>query len=110
MHSVNGSTPDINTGDSARSHTHPRNCFDMYYRNVKGLRTKQLELYENVCSTNYNIICLTETWLNNLCYDNSLLPDCYTVFLSESTSVAVEYSLPYPPESAPIYLFTYSWS
>jgi hypothetical protein len=33
------STPDINTGDSARSHTHPRNLFDMYYQNVRGLRT-----------------------------------------------------------------------
>jgi hypothetical protein len=53
----------------------------------------------------YNIICLTETWLNDLCYDRNLFRDCYTVFHSDRASVryvGVEYSLPYPPEFAPI--------
>jgi hypothetical protein len=70
-----------------RGHTHPGNCFDIYYQNIRGLRTKQLELYENVCSTDYNIICLTETWLNDPCYYHSLFPDCYTVFRSDRASV-----------------------
>jgi hypothetical protein len=71
------STPDINTGVSARSHTHPGNC----------LRTTQLELCENACSTDYNIICLTETWLYDLCYNHNLFPDCYTVLRSDRASV-----------------------
>jgi hypothetical protein len=80
-------TLDINTGGSARSHTHPGKCFHIYYQNVTGLRTKQLELFENVCSTDYSIICLTETWLNDLCYDHNLFPDCYSVFCSDRAFV-----------------------
>jgi hypothetical protein len=30
---------------------------------------------------------LTETWLNALCYDHNLFPDCYTVLRSERPSV-----------------------
>jgi hypothetical protein len=67
--------------------TPPGNCFDINYQNIGGLRTKQLELYENVCSTDYNIICLTETWLNDLCYDHNLFPGCYIVFRSDRASV-----------------------
>ncbi|PNF33582.1 hypothetical protein B7P43_G14684 [Cryptotermes secundus] len=51
------------------------------------LGLKQVELYDNICSTDYNIICLTETWLNDLCYDHNLFPDCYTVFRSDKASV-----------------------
>jgi hypothetical protein len=79
-------TTNINTGGSARSHTHPGNCFDVYYKNVRSLTAEQLELCENVCSTDYNIICLTETWLNDLCYDHNLFPDCYIVFRSDRAS------------------------
>jgi hypothetical protein len=102
------STTDINTGGSARSHTHRGIVFDVYYQNVRGLRTKQLELYENVCSTDYNIICLTdcETWLNDLCYDHNLFSDCYTVFRSDRASVNKTRGggvlMPYPQQFAPI--------
>jgi hypothetical protein len=34
----------------------------------------------------YNIICLTETWLNDLCYSHNLSPDSYTVFCSDRVS------------------------
>jgi hypothetical protein len=74
-------------GGSAKSHTHPDNCFDIYYQTVRGLRTKRLELYEKVCSADCNIICLTETWLNDLCSDHNLLPGCYTGFRSDRASV-----------------------
>jgi hypothetical protein len=70
-------------------------CVDIYYQNVRGLKTKQLELYDNVCSSDHNIICLTETWLNHLYYDHNLFPDCYTVFVPTGIvlrkPVAVEY-------------------
>jgi hypothetical protein len=35
------------------------------------------------------IICLTETWLNDLCYDHNLLPDCYAVFPSGRASTSI---------------------
>jgi hypothetical protein len=33
------------------------------------------------------VICLTEIWLSDLCYDHNVIPDCYTVFLSERVSI-----------------------
>jgi hypothetical protein len=71
-------TRDSSTSGSAGSHTKPGNCFDVFYQNVRGLRTEQLEHSENVCSTDYNIICLSETSLNDLCYEHILFPDCYS--------------------------------
>jgi hypothetical protein len=65
------------------SSTQPVDSSDIYYQNVSGLRTKQLELYDNVWSTNHNIIWLIETWLNDMCYDHNLFPDGYTVFRSD---------------------------
>jgi hypothetical protein len=69
------------------SHTQPGSCSDIYHQNIRGLRAKQLELYENVCSTGNNIICSTEIWVHDLCYDHNLFPDCHTVFRSVRASV-----------------------
>jgi hypothetical protein len=74
---------DINTGGFSMSNTQPVNSLDIYYQNVRGLRTKQLELYDNVWSTDHNIIRLTDTWLNDMCYDHNLFPDGHTVFHSD---------------------------
>jgi hypothetical protein len=74
------------TGVSAGSHAQYVVHFDLYYQNVRGLRTKQFELYSNICSTYYNILCLTETWLNDSCFDHNLFPDSYTVFCSDRVS------------------------
>jgi hypothetical protein len=76
----------MNTCASGGSHEQPVTCFDIYYQNVRGLRTKQFELYSNVCSTDYNILCLTETWLNDLCFDHNLFPDSYKVLRSDRVS------------------------
>jgi hypothetical protein len=74
---------DVNTGGFSLSNTQPVDSLDIYYQNVRGLRTKQLKLYENVWSTDHIIMCLTETWLNDMCYDYNLFPDSYTVFHSD---------------------------
>jgi hypothetical protein len=49
-------TRNMNVGNSARSHVQPAICFDIYYQNGRGLQTKQLELYSNVCSIDYSIL------------------------------------------------------
>lgn len=36
---------------------------NIYYQNVRGLRTKTAVFFRNVCSNSYDVICLTETWL-----------------------------------------------
>jgi hypothetical protein len=76
-----------NTNDPARCHNQPGTRLHIYYQNVRSLRTKQFELSSNVCSTDYNILCLTETWLNDVCYDHNLFRDSYTGFRSDRASV-----------------------
>jgi hypothetical protein len=34
----------------------------------------------------FQIICLTETWLNAMCFDHKLFPDSFTTFRSDSGS------------------------
>jgi hypothetical protein len=63
---------DVNTGGFSMSNTQPVNSSDIYYQKVRGLRTKQLELYDNVWSTDHNIICSTETWLNDVLQSQSI--------------------------------------
>jgi hypothetical protein len=40
------------------------NNLDNFYQNVRGLRTKSVESYNIVCSVDFRIICLMETWIN----------------------------------------------
>jgi hypothetical protein len=86
----------------------PAHCSGIYYQNVRGIRTKQLELYENVSPTTHNtsLINLTEMWLNARCYYHMLSTGCYIVFRSDRASVnkrgAVEYPLLCSPQFAPV--------
>lgn len=50
-----------------------------YYQNTRGLRTKADECLRNICSSAFNIICLTETWLLDEISSNSYFPSRYTV-------------------------------
>jgi hypothetical protein len=63
-------------------HTH----LDIYYQNVRGLRTKASELFTNVHSSDFPVICLTETWLNGLCYNQNLFPGTYLVYRVDRVS------------------------
>jgi hypothetical protein len=78
---------DVKTGGFSMSSTQSVNSLDIYYQNVRGLRTKQIELYDNVWSMDHKIICLTEAWLNDMCYDHNLFPDGYTAFRSDRVKV-----------------------
>jgi hypothetical protein len=55
---------DASMSGSAMSHAEFDNCLGIYYQNVRGLRTKQLEFYD-VCSTKFvcpiTIYFLTDT-------------------------------------------------
>uniref|UniRef100_A0A2H1VAL0 SFRICE_006870 n=1 Tax=Spodoptera frugiperda TaxID=7108 RepID=A0A2H1VAL0_SPOFR len=44
-------------------------AINIYYQNVRGLRTKTNNLLRNVCVNNYDIIVFTETWLTDDIYD-----------------------------------------
>jgi hypothetical protein len=58
------------------------NCLGIYYQSVRDLRTKQPEYYENVCTSDFDIIYLTETRLNDLCHEHNFFPNRYTVYRS----------------------------
>ncbi|KAL4713367.1 hypothetical protein ACJJTC_016835 [Scirpophaga incertulas] len=53
---------------------------NIYYQNVRGLRTKVTDFYRSVCLHNYEIVCLTETWLLDTIKNSELFDDRYVVF------------------------------
>ena len=59
------------------------NYLDIFYQNVRGLRTKSVEIFSNVCSCDYKIVCLTETWLNESFPSSNFFPETYTVYRSD---------------------------
>lgn len=52
----------------------------IYYQNVRGLKTKTIDLYHNISTHNYDVIVLTETWLHSGVYDSELFDDRYIVY------------------------------
>lgn len=52
----------------------------VYYQNVRGLRSKTTDFRLNIISNNWDIIALTETWLNSSVYNAELFPDGYQVY------------------------------
>nr|XP_049692398.1 uncharacterized protein LOC126053707 [Helicoverpa armigera] len=54
--------------------------FNIFYQNVRGLRTKTNTFYRNVCSNGFDVICLTETWLTEGITDSELFDDRYLVW------------------------------
>lgn len=55
------------------------NCHYIYYQNVRGLRSKTLTFYRNLSLVSYDIIILTETWLNDSVFDSELFDSRYVV-------------------------------
>lgn len=53
---------------------------NIYYQNVRGLRTKCLNLYNNILLNDYDFILMTETWLQNDILDWELCDFRYDVF------------------------------
>lgn len=53
---------------------------EIYYQNVRGLKTKRVVLSENILQSSYNIIAFTETWLNSNIMDREIIDSRYTVY------------------------------
>lgn len=56
------------------------NGLNVYYQNVRGLRTKVVDLYNNVVCSNFDMVVLTETWLNSGIQDAELFDNRYIVY------------------------------
>lgn len=51
-----------------------------YYQNVRGLRTKTHGFYSQVAMSDFDFICITESWLNSNFYDRELFDNRYSVY------------------------------
>ncbi|XP_055589243.1 uncharacterized protein LOC129741528 [Uranotaenia lowii] len=60
--------------------SHSRSTLRLYYQNVRGLRTKIDELFLAVSDPEYDVIVLTETWLNDEITSVQLFGHHYNVY------------------------------
>ena len=75
----------INSNTDAVLLTPPTNndnkCnISVYYQNVRGLRSKTNDLYNAVCSVDFDILALTETWLSSGALNTELFDARYNIF------------------------------
>jgi hypothetical protein len=56
---------------------------EIFYRNIS-FSTNQTTLLYNVCSMDFQIICLTEILLSDISFDHKIFPDAFTNFHSYS--------------------------
>lgn len=78
--------PDDSSPSSFHSSRTPaRTCYGLriYYQNVRGLRTKIDSLFLAVTEADYDVIVLTETWLDDRIYSTQLFGTLYTVFRAD---------------------------
>lgn len=52
----------------------------IYYQNVRGLRTKTNAFYKNLLQVDYDVICLSETWLHENIFSAELFDSRYSVY------------------------------
>jgi hypothetical protein len=52
----------------------------LYYQNTRGLRTKVNNFYRAVCLNDYDVICVTESWLLNSISNCELFDSRYSVW------------------------------
>lgn len=65
---------------SCTLNTSKLSSLNIYYQNVRGLNTKIVNFYLYVCSHNFDIIVLTETWLHDGVLSSELFDDRYVVY------------------------------
>lgn len=51
-----------------------------YYQNVRSIKGKTNDFYVSVSACDYDIIALSETWLDESVHDNELFPADFTVY------------------------------
>lgn len=62
---------------------------NVFYQNVRGLRTKCLTIYNNILSCDYDILCFTETWLQSDIFDTEICDTAkYDVFRCDRNLVS----------------------
>lgn len=57
-----------------------KSSIHFYYQNSRGLKTKTSQFFTSCVSCDFDIICLTETWLNGSVHDSELFSGNFIVY------------------------------
>ena len=77
----------IRTGVVWHIDTETQTILETFYRNIRSVSTKQTELFDNICYVDFQIICLNETCLNDICYHHKIYPISLIIVHSDTVSV-----------------------
>lgn len=61
-------------------------ALNIFYQNVRGIRTKTVSVRNKILINNYDIICFSETWLNSTVFSEELFDDRYVIFRRDRES------------------------
>jgi hypothetical protein len=67
------------------------NYLDIFYQNVQSLRTKSVDIFNNVCSLDFKIVCLTESWQNELFSSQHFFPPKFMLYIVLTEIILVNY-------------------
>jgi len=76
----------IRTGVVFHVNIETRTALEIFYRNIRSVSAKRTELFDNVCYVEFQIICLNETCLNDICFYHKLFPISFTTVRSDMIS------------------------
>lgn len=65
---------------------------DIYYQNVRGLKTKTNRFRSELISSSYDVIILCETWLREDVFTSELFDDRYVVYRNDRDNAAINKS------------------
>ncbi|KAL1404445.1 hypothetical protein pipiens_005347, partial [Culex pipiens pipiens] len=81
------STPFLNISAEAPNRLDTQRALSFYYQNVRGLRTKIDDLFLAVIDCDYDVIVLTETWLDDEIFSPQLFGTGYVVYRNDRDTV-----------------------
>ena len=82
------SMPDCSSRFSISSHKSESHQLRIYYQNVRGLRTKIDSFFLAVSDDEYDLIVLTETWLDDRIFSAQLFGNRYAVFRNDRSPLS----------------------
>lgn len=53
--------------------------FKLYHQNIRGIRSKTKDCYNSVLSSDFDLICFTETWLCDGIFSSEFIDQRYLV-------------------------------
>ena len=76
----------IRTGVVLLLNTETETALEIFYRNIRSVSNKPTEPPDNVRYVQFQIICLNETYLNDICFYHKLFPVSFTTVRSDTVS------------------------